>query len=49
VQEKFFEQKLQKLKQYLKELENLKSIEAQKCEDRLTCKYCEYKIMCGRE
>jgi RecB family exonuclease len=49
VYENFFEQKLQILKKYLDELENITTITAQKCDDIKKCKYCEYNIMCGRE
>ena len=49
VYEKFFQEKLIKLQDIFSSLRGLKSYEASMCEEISQCRFCEYKIMCGRE
>ncbi len=49
VQEAFLEEKLEILKSIISDLLNIEEVNFEKCEDTNSCKFCEYKIMCGRE
>ncbi len=49
VSEKLFEEKLEKLRSILSELQTPQQIEAIRCDDTKWCKNCEYKILCERE
>ncbi len=49
VQEVFLEEKLARLQSIVKDILNIQDINFELCEDEKNCKYCEFKIMCGRE
>ncbi|WP_321779337.1 PD-(D/E)XK nuclease family protein [Sulfurimonas sp.] len=49
VPEAFLEEKLEILKAIISDLLNIEEVNFEKCEDTNSCKFCEYKIMCGRE
>ncbi len=49
VDEAFMEQKLEVLRTHLRKLAQSDSIEVAMCEDAATCRYCEYKTICGRD
>lgn len=49
VSETFLEEKLEILQSNIKDLLMIEDVNFEKCEDVKDCRFCEYKIMCGRE
>lgn len=49
VDEPFLKEKLAVMESHVRDLQNIHSIECNKCEEIKNCLYCEYKVMCGRE
>ncbi len=49
VPEPFFEEKLLLLENTIKELLATKEFDFSMCEDEKNCKFCSYKMLCGRE
>lgn len=49
VSEDFFEQKLTRLREIIKELVSTKEFDFTKCEELKYCRFCEYAKICGRE
>jgi RecB family exonuclease len=49
VPEAFLEEKLEILQSNIKDLLMIEDVNFEKCEDVKDCRFCEYKIMCGRE
>lgn len=48
VDEPFLKEKLAVLEAHVRDLQNIESIECNRCEEIKNCLYCEYKVMCGR-
>jgi len=48
VPEAFLQEKLSLLGAHIKDLQNIESLNFEKCEDIKECKFCDYALMCGR-
>ena len=49
VEEPFLKEKLAVLESHIKDLLNIESVDFELCENIDHCKFCDYKMMCGRE
>ena len=48
VDEPFLKEKLSVLESHVRDLQNIESIECNRCEEIKNCLFCEYRVMCGR-